>query len=328
MRAFRWFAIAAATLAIACGGDAPAPAQQGTRPMAPQPAGPVALNRAPAIRELRLEPEGPLDGDTVRAVVAVEDRDGDRVALRFVWWVAGQRQATGEPAIALEGVRKGESIEVEVTPSDGRSTGEALRRSVSVRNSAPVVVGVGLRPNVEVRPGEPLVATAQARDPDDDSLDYRFEWLVNGERLSTEGPELATRGLARGDAIQVVVVVTDGELESEPVESVVVRVGNAPPLIASNPNGKWEDGQFQYTIEARDPDGAGPLRYALRTGPDGMHVDPVLGNVSWSPNAGQTGTHVVEVAVSDSMGATTLQTFEVSVDPIEVATEAPPASLR
>jgi hypothetical protein len=67
-----------------------------------------------------------------------------------------------------------------------------------------------------------------------------------------------------------------------------------------------------------------PLRYALRSGPDGMQIYPVLGSVTWAPRPDQKGRHVVEVAVSDSLGATSVQTFELDVNVVEPAKDEPP----
>jgi hypothetical protein len=88
---------------------------------------------------------------------------------------------------------------------------------------------------------------------------------------------------------------------------------------------RWTDGEFRYEVEARDPDGDRPLRYALRSGPDGMLVDSVLGAVSWKPKPDQTGVHPIEVAVSDPMGATSVQHFEITVKWNEEEPPPPPA---
>ena len=279
-------------------------------------------NHAPTIRSLRIEPKTPISGDRVRAVVATEDADGDTLRLGFVWKLNGRSIDTGESSVELSGVAKGDLIQVDVTASDGLNESEVVRAEARVRNQPPVMLGVTLRPEGEVAPGADLIATALARDPDGDSIDYTYRWRVNDTPISHREAMLDTRELVRGDQIQVFVFASDGDEESDSIESIVVRVGNAPPMISSNPDGNWSDGAFRYEIQARDPDRDGTLRYSLREGPDGMTLDPVLGVVLWTPNASQAGTHQIEVAVSDRQGATALQLFELSVK-----LDAPPAAV-
>ncbi len=279
------------------------------------------VNHPPTIRSLRIEPQTPISGDQVRAVVATEDADGDLLELGFLWRVNGESIQTGESFIELNEVSKGDRIEVTLTASDGHGESEVARAEARVRNQPPVMLGVGLRPANEVPSGAEVTATAQARDPDGDPIDYTYSWRVNGDPISESLATLDTLELSRGDRIQATVYASDGDEQSDSIESVVVRVGNANPKISSNPDGTWNEGVFSYEIEASDPDGSGTLRYELRDGPEGMTVDPVLGVVKWTPNESQTGMHPVQVAVSDREGATTLQSFELNVQ-----LDAPPAA--
>ncbi len=112
------------------------------------------------------------------------------------------------------------------------------------------------------------------------------------------------------------------------MSSVVVRVGNSHPEIVSNPQGNWTDEGFSYETQASDPDNDVPLRYALRSGPRGMRVDSVLGKVFWQPTADQAGAHPIEIAVSDALGATSVQMFEITVKAESGASGPPPASAQ
>lgn len=282
---------------------------------------PAENNHAPTIHSLRIEPNAPISGDRVRAMFATQDADGDSLDLGFVWRLNGEVIDTGESFIELKDVSKGDWIQVGLTVSDGHSQSEVARAEAHVRNQPPVMLGIALRPEGEVPPGSVVTATAQARDPDGDPIDYRYSWRVNGVPVSQYVATLDTQGLRRGDRIQATVRASDGDEDSDSLESIVVRVGNANPKISSNPDGTWSDGVFSYEIDASDPDGSGTLRYALRNGPEGMMIDPVLGKVTWTPTANQTGVYPVQVAVSDREGATTLQSFELNVQ-----LEAPPAA--
>jgi len=313
---------------MACGGAESDTASLVT-PMKAEVASSSAANRSPVIRSLHLEPASPVAGDRVNAVAIVEDLDGDPIELGYVWRVSGRRIPSGGSSIELRSVSRHDLIEVAVTASDGRLNSETAHANATVPNRRPVMLGIGLRPSPEVISGDTLVATVRGRDPDDDLLEYRYRWQVNGEDISNEQDRLETDRLVKGDEIRTFVTANDGSDDSDELASVIVRVGNSHPEIVSAPEVRWTDGEFRYEVEARDPDGDRPLRYALRSGPDGMLVDSVLGAVSWKPKPDQTGVHPIEVAVSDPMGATSVQHFEITVkwneeEPPPPAADAPP----
>jgi hypothetical protein len=298
--------------ALACGGGESDSASLVT-PMKADAETSSSPNRSPVIRSVHLEPTAPVAGDRVNAVVIVEDPDGDAVELGYVWRVSGHQIPAGGSSIELKAVSKNDRIEVAVTASDGRLNSDTAHANTRVPNRRPVLLGVGLRPSGEVISGDTLVAMVQARDPDRDPIGFRYRWQVNGKEISNERDRLETDELAKGDEIRVFAAADDGSAMSDELGSAIVRVGNSHPEIVSAPEVRWTDGEFRYEIEAKDPDGDRPLRYELRSGPDGMLVDSVLGAVSWKPKSNQTGVFPIEVAVSDPMGATTVQHFEITV---------------
>jgi hypothetical protein len=153
-----------------------------------------------------------------------------------------------------------------------------------------------------------------ASDPDGDSVEFRYRWTVNQATVETpEEASFPTVGLSPGDEIRVQVVASDGESESDAVWSGVLLVGNGAPEIVSTPSAVASGQPFRYRVEARDPEGDRSLRYQLRKGPEGMSLNPVLGELHWQPRADQTGTHQVEIAVEDSRGARVVQAFELNV---------------
>ncbi len=327
MRIIGWIATALLVAGgLACGGSdetavRAAPAQV-DRPTT------SAANRAPVIRSVRLDPATPSAGDRVNALVAVEDKDGDPIELVFTWRISGRVVPNGEAYLDLKSVTKHDQIEVEVKASDGKLSSEAVKAGAQIQNRRPVVVGIAVSPQPEVLPGETLVATAQAQDPDGDPVEYSYRWRVNAELQTHTGDSFETDGLVKGDEIQAIAVASDGAINSDELASVVVRVANAHPEIVSVPEGVWTNDGFSYAVEARDPDNDVPLRYALKTGPTGMRVDSVLGRVFWQPTSDQTGVHPIEIAVSDALGATSVQIFEITVKTEGGDATAPPASAR
>ncbi|MFB3118787.1 MAG: putative Ig domain-containing protein [Myxococcota bacterium] len=327
MRIIGWSATALLVAGgTACGGDDEAAGL--AAPMKAERAATPEANRAPAIRSVRLDPAAPIDGDRVHAIVSVEDQDGDPIELGFEWRISGRLVPGGEASIELKGVTKRDRIEVKVTASDGRLLSEPARAEARVRNRRPTLVGIAVRPQPEVLPGEELVATAQANDPDGDPIAYSYRWRVNGKLQIDTGDTFETDRLVKGDEIQAFVVASDGSADSDDLASVVVRVGNSHPEIVSVPDGNWTTEGFSYEIQAHDPDSDGPLRYSLKVGPKGMRVDSVLGKVFWQPTPDQTGVHPIEIAVSDALGATSVQIFEITVKAEVEKSAAPVASAR
>jgi len=314
--------VASLGFVLACGGEeiATPEASLGATPVR----GESASNRAPAIERLRLEPAEPMPGDALRAIATVRDPDGDRVTQSFRWQIDGRELSESEAAIELRGVSKGAEIEVWVSASDGKATSEPVSASTTVANSRPVLENVALQPIAAVLPGQPAVAQPIANDPDGDSLEFRFRWSVNDEVVEgAEEASLATGNLESDDRIRVQVVASDGEAESDAVWSAVLLVGNAAPEIVSAPSGVAPGAAFQYTVKARDPEGDRGLRFELRKGPEGMTMNPVLGELRWLPRAEQAGVHPVEIAVLDSRGATAVQVFELTVGAVAPVPAAP-----
>lgn len=313
--------LALALLALACGGsdDAPETAAWVEAPRS------GAANQPPRLERVQLEPAEPVAGDEVRAVVRVTDPDHDRVELGYAWSVDGRALPGAGPTLALGNLRRGQEVAVRVTASDGRAQSDPARAVARVGNRSPKLSALRLEPAGEVQRGAALVAVAEGQDADSDPLSFRYAWRVNGRPVPVEGASFPTDDLERGDVIRVRVVASDGEDESPPLESPEARIANAAPRIVSSPPSRGLEGGFRYQLEAQDPDGDRGLRFRLLEGPEGMSLDPVLGEVRWTPGTGQEGVHRVDVAVSDPYGASSAQRFEVTVRGAENALPASPA---
>jgi hypothetical protein len=281
-----------------------------------------AAGAPPSVRAVRVEPTEPMPGDRVRAIVEVDDPDGRGFVIGYTWSVGGREIGRGASGIDLpEDARAGEPVEVTVVVSDGSIEGEPFTASAAVGNRRPRLARLDFETSSNLVPGDTIVAVPEAFDADDDSLEFEYEWTVNREPLELDSwspqDRIPTDALGSGDVVQVTVVARDHRgARSLPLTSRSLTLGDAPPEILSAPSG-WEDGTFRYAVEARDPQG-GALRFGLRTGPDGMRVDPMRGVVEWRPAPGQAGTHPVEIVVENRSGARAIQAFDVEVS-LEVA---------
>lgn len=276
-----------------------------------------AANEAPTVRSVRIEPPEPMPGERVRAVVDVDEPDGNRFAIGYTWFADGWELDRGAPSVDLpENLRAGDLIEVTVVVGDGIAESEPVRATTKVGNRRPRVVGLSVEPAGNVTPGQAIVVKPEASDTDGDDLEYEYTWTVNGEpqEIDSWGPQdrFPTEGLRSGDRIEVTVVARDRRgARSRPLSSGPIALGDAAPEILSAPSG-YDGGTFRYAIEARDPQG-GQLHFSLRKRPEGMTVDPRRGEVVWLPKASQAGIHPVEVVVENRSGTRAIQAFDLEV---------------
>jgi hypothetical protein len=286
-------------------------------------------NGAPQISSVTLEPNDPQPGTVVRALAHASDPDGDSVQIRYEWRIAGSRvSGARERLLVVPELPKDENRVVDAIASDGRAESEPVSAQVRVGNRPPAVTDVRFDPSDDLKPGQTLIAVAEGMDPDDDQIDFRYEWRVGGTVQRETSERFDTTELKRGDRISVRVVANDGDDDSQPVESRFIALGNSAPKVVSLPPSTMSaDGAFVYGVEAEDPDGDRNLRFRLGAAPEGARVDPLLGEVTWKPTREQQGKHPIEVIVSDGHGGETNQTFEVEVKEVIVraGADAPPA---
>ncbi len=305
--------LAAAGLLMACGVDAPTP-PTGRSLAAPAQVETATAAAPPRVVRVVLEPASPRPGAEVQAHAEMSAAGGSAVELRYFWAVDGRRVPDrGSRIVVPESARKGATIEVTVVAQRGSLRSDPVMATARVGNRPPGLIGVRLVPGDVARVGEEVIAVAEGRDADGDSLDFTYSWLVNGEIQKAARERLATDGLKRGDEIVVRVRATDGEDETPLLDSEPLRVGNSPPVIASTPVGVNSEGIFRYVVQARDPDGDRNLRYRLLAGPEGATIDPLLGEVVWAASAASVGTHPFEIEVDDGREGRTQQRFEVTV---------------
>ena len=93
----------------------------------------------------------------------------------------------------------------------------------------------------------------------------------------------------------------------------LLSAGNSAPFFASVPVVSVNQGDaYGYDAEANDADGDA-ISYSLALAPTGMSVDGETGQISWTPDVGQAGTHLVQVQAADGRGGSATQQFQLSV---------------
>ena len=105
-------------------------------------------NSPPVITSVNILPERPYIQAELSAVVQCQDPDNDSVTNQYQWVKNGE-EIVGENSYTLKNgkLKKGDLIQVRVTPSDGKLNGTPfLSASVKVLNSPPVIQEVRIEP--------------------------------------------------------------------------------------------------------------------------------------------------------------------------------------
>src|SRR5690606_21912762 len=83
---------------------------------------------------------------------------------------------------------------------------------------------------------------------------------------------------------------------------------------------------FKANLFATDPDLGDTLTFSLPSGPGGLTVDPVSGELDWTPGGSDLGSHPVTARVTDAGGLFDEKSFSIDVtqQTIQAATNQPP----
>ncbi len=183
-------------------------------------------------------------------------------------------------------------------------------------NRAPVISS---SPVTHIESGQLYQYSVDATDPDrGDQLRYslvsapRGMWVnaVTGEVIWRPGEEhvginsvlIEVEDLAGAKAEQAF------EIEVSPNSSITL-----PPYFSSEPSTRATvNNEYRYLAEAISPvDFA--IEYALVVSPAGMEIDPLSGEILWTPTHQQSGSHFVVVRARDESLQFDLQEFIVQV---------------
>ncbi len=323
------FAVTSALAGSGCGSDEVAPPPVAEAEVEAEDEGEWEENTVPVISWVRLEPDTPAAGASVKARARVEDPDGDEIELGYAWTLNGRPARTSGDTLQLSSAIKGDIVQVTVTASDGWDESDPVTTQAQIGNSPPVLQNVAFDPLGSITRGQPVTARPIAIDPNGDPLEYEFVWWVNDRELPSRTDQLDTSRLKRGDMVRVAVVATDGYARSNEIRSEPIPVQNSAPQITSTPANSGPEGSYVYQVEAQDPDGDRRLRFRLEQAPAGMTIDPIGGQLSWTPPSDATGTHTIEVVVDDMQGGVGSQRFSVVIGdpaPEEPAPGAPGAT--
>ncbi|HWG97646.1 MAG TPA: putative Ig domain-containing protein [Nitrospira sp.] len=248
--------------------------------------------------------------------VQVDALDPEREAVSFYYqWHVNNIPFTGQTNATLpaELLKRGQTVSVEITPSDGANRGQPYRtKSVVVGNTAPKVSAVSLSPQI-ARSGDKLEAMVEASDPDHDRVDLTYKWYRN-ESVIKEGEEpfLNTTGFVARDKITVEVTAHDPAATGNSLKSEPLVLENSAPKIVSTPPISDAQDRFNYAVKAMDLDGD-QLTYYLEAAPTGMSISETSGHILWQVPSDQKGIFHVKVVAKDGHGGMATQEFDLTL---------------
>ncbi len=191
--------------------------------------------------------------------------------------------------------------DVTVEVSDGELTDtDTFRVTVLGVNNAPKIT---TSPVTQAYVGTQYVYDVHAVDPDGDDLTFSLTDHPDGMSITPNGHITMMPQESQIGNHLITIVVTDGELSD--TQSFVLNIAELPennsaPQIISIPINTTQPGvEYQYDVDATDPDGD-QLTYYLITYPSGMWINSHTGLITWTPDESLAGTtHFVSVRVTD-----------------------------
>jgi hypothetical protein len=221
----------------------------------------VIRNTAPTANAVALAPAEAYTTTTLTATVDATDIDGDAIDLAYRWLVDDAAVA-GNDAPTLSGAFfvRGQSVVVEVTPSDDADAGAPLRSEpVVILNSPPVAASAAISPTVADVTTTVTCAAGALTDADGDAVTVAYAWLIDGSVVGS-GPSLALAAYRKGQRVACRVTPNDGLTDGAPVLSADLTIGNAAPGAAELEIDPAEpfphDDLFCDVVrDAADPDG-------------------------------------------------------------------------
>ena len=307
--AFTWWFLAlgvcALSVNISCTGSSPGTADSSA---------PAKGNQPPTITSAKiLNDPIPLTGP-VEVQIDAQDPEREAVSFAYQWYVDNapvSRQTNS--TLPAELLKRGQSVFVEIIPTDGVHKGHPYRtKSVVVGSTSPRVATVSLIPQI-ARSGDKLESVVDASDPDHDWVDLTYKWYRN-ETMIKEGEEsfLDTTGFIARDKITVEVTAHDPAVTGNSLKSEPLVLENSAPKIVSTPPVPGSEGRFDYAVKTIDLDGD-QVKYFLEAAPIGMSISEASGHILWLIPSDQKGVFHVKVVAKDGHGGIATQEFNLSL---------------
>jgi RHS repeat-associated protein len=103
----------------------------------------------------------------------------------------------------------------------------------------------------------------------------------------------------------------EGLFDAQRFTVSVENVNEAPTIVTGSVDPAVVDQAYRFRLQASDPDLGDGLRWVLLSGPDGLELEGVSGELRWIPSELQAGTHPIAVRVTDLGGLSAQRSFTI-----------------
>ncbi|MGH8285338.1 MAG: putative Ig domain-containing protein, partial [Steroidobacteraceae bacterium] len=305
---------AAVAILTACGGEETVPIAEATLPNSPPVLSGAPVTTADVGQLYVYQP-------------TATDPDGDQITFTIVnqpqWTtfnsVNGELRGTPSDADA------GDTAEIQITATDGRSSSPSITFKITVRprnqpppppqNTPPTISG---SPSLSVVTGQAYVFQPTAADANGDALSFTIVNKPVWASFSTTTGRLAGTPAAThaGSYANITIAVSDGRASTAlPAFTIQVQApANRAPTITGTPGTTIASGSaYAFQPTASDPDGNN-LTFSIQNKPTWAVFNTSTGRLSGTPASAHVGIHSgIVISVSDGAASASLQAFTITV---------------
>jgi len=187
--------------------------------------GSVSNPNSPQIESLVLSPDPVFTNDVLTATATVSDpsEGSQTTTYEWVWLINDEKiEHDGETLDGETAFNKGDTVEIQATPSNDDATGAMVSTTIVVSNTVPNPPTIGLSPNNVHQNGQDLqcVLEQEATDADEDTLTYLIRWDVDGViytdayQTDIQGDTVPAKDLIEGQSWTCEMLAKDDEESS------------------------------------------------------------------------------------------------------------------
>ena len=267
----------------------------------------TVANVAPTITDLT-GPSTAAEGDSASFTGAATDVATDTITYT---WDYGDG-STGSGASASHTYADNGTYTVTLTATDEDGASSTQTTTITITNVNPAIDSLTLTDGDE---GTELLLSAIAADAGTgDVLTYSWDY---GDGTTGTGDPSTHAWPDEGD-YTVTLTVTDDDGGSDTLSDTVTIVNVDPSITSLAIETADEGALYTYAATASDPGTADILTWTLLSGPDGMTIDALTGQVSWTPTYADSLSPVeVSVRVDDGDGGADEQDFRIIVTALD-----------
>ncbi len=186
--------------------------------------GAEAANLPPRIVAVDVTPLMPKTGDTIKVEVSAADPEGNNISLHYAWTKNGEPIGEHTNVLVLDkDFKRGDVVELIVTPEDAKSKGQPGRMVVTVGNAPPQIIST---PSEGRSENNVFSYQVKATDAEKDSLVYSLQTAPSGMSIDqSSGLITWTMPAENRDKATVSVLVKDGH-GGEALQSFVLDISS------------------------------------------------------------------------------------------------------